>query len=130
MHQLQQQRDSSLNAARQAYQKQTGTKRYGATTNQSLNSISIDQENNNTQNLTGDNRVAYKYKGVQANDKKSATSQSFQGKIGHKEVPAFHNSLNNSKPPVMMQTTDSPPSCSLTCSPDRTIKKPTGKEQV
>ena len=37
--------------------------------------------------------------------------------------------MNNQKPPVVMQSTDSPPSCSLTCSPDRTIKKPASKEE-
>lgn len=93
----------------------------------SVNSLGTELENQNLQNLTHDNRIAYVSKYNKQNQKDYPTKHSYQGNGSKaKDVP-FHSM--NSKPPVMMQTTDSPPlCCSLTCSPDRTIKKTISKD--
>jgi hypothetical protein len=98
-------RDSSLNAARAQY--------------------SNDQENNINFTNT-DNRVAYK--NAQNNITKSLyTKQETRNDLKPSETP--FGSINSScKPPAVQQTTDSPPSCSLTCSPDRTVKRPTSRD--
>lgn len=56
--------------------------------------------------------------------------QQKQAKSKSNEGAAPFRAMNNQKPPVVMQSTDSPPSCSLTCSPDRTIKKPASREEI
>lgn len=120
-----QQRDPSLNAVRQAYKQPQ--KRYSQAQGAA---VSIEQENFNHSNQQEDqNRVAYHSKYTK-NTTVDVIRQQKQAKSKSNEGTAPFRAMNNQKPPVVMQSTDSPPSCSLTCSPDRTIKKPASKEEI
>ena len=119
--QLQAQRDNSLNAARTKYGHHNPQSKRYSNTSQVLGDG--DQENAgdaaNFAAVTAQDQVNYK---KPANSKPSKQKQDC--------ATAPFRSINNqsSKPPVVLQSTESPPSCSLTCSPDRTIKKPTSRD--
>lgn len=118
--QLQAQRDNSLNAARTKYGQNPQSKRYS---NPSHVANDGEQENaGDTSNFAaGQNQDQVTYK-------KPANSKPGKQKQDCSTAPFLSLNNQSSKPPVVLQSTESPPSCSLTCSPDRTIKKPTSRD--